>query len=125
MSDKEDFEQVKRLLEEIRNNQRTQLDRQAESLSIQKEQVRVFLEQQEKTQKIQDRAEAIQDKSAQIVNRARRLFPLVLAAIVALLPDDPAQSWSAHRILHVRRSVHVLGDAARQQKDLARLKRLL
>jgi cytochrome c-type biogenesis protein CcmH/NrfG len=97
MRNNEEFDQLRLLLEEIRNNQKTQLERQSESLSIQKEQFRVFLEQQEKTQKIQDRAEAIQDKSAQIVNRARRLFPLVLAAIVALLGYVTWLLWRIHR----------------------------
>ena len=60
MSDIEKLAQVARLLEEVRDNQRTQLERQAESLAIQKEQFQVFLKQQEKTNQLQDRAEAIQ-----------------------------------------------------------------
>ncbi len=85
MSDTTDFEQIRTLLEEIRNNQRTQLKHQAESLSIRKDQFRVFSEQQAKAQKIQDRAEAIQEKSAQILSFTRRFFPFMIAAIVVLL----------------------------------------
>ncbi|HLN97418.1 MAG TPA: hypothetical protein VK208_02950 [Pyrinomonadaceae bacterium] len=96
MNDKEEFEQIKRLLGEITDNQKAQLELHAESLSIQKQQFQVFVEQQEKTQRIQERAEAIQERSAQILNFARRFFPFVLAAIVLLLGYV---TWLLWRIL--------------------------
>ena len=85
MSDTEKLEQITRLLEEVRDNQRTQLERQAESLAIQKEQFQVFLKQQEKTSQLQDRAEAIQAKSSQLVTRVQRFVPLAMAAVVILI----------------------------------------
>ena len=85
MSDSEKLEQIARLLEEVRDNQRTQLERQAESLAIQKEQFQVFLKQQEKTSQLQDRAEAIQAKSSQLVTRVQRFVPFAMAAVVILI----------------------------------------
>ena len=85
MSDSEKLEQIARFLEEVRDNQRTQLERQAESLAIQKEQFQVFLKQQEKTSQLQDRAEAIQAKSSQVVTRVQRFVPLAMAAVVILI----------------------------------------
>ncbi len=84
MNHEAELKDIYKLLEEIRDNQKRQLEQQ-ESLAIQKEQVRVFLEHQEKAQRIQDRAESIQDRSAVILSRARRIFPFVLAAIAGLL----------------------------------------
>jgi hypothetical protein len=60
MSETETLERIARLLEEIRDGQRIQLERQTETLALQKEQF-------QRTQKLQDRAEAIQDRSAQLV----------------------------------------------------------
>jgi len=85
LSDSEKLEQIARFLEEVRDNQRTQLERQAESLAIQKEQFQVFLKQQEKTSQLQDRAEAIQAKSSQLVTRVQRFVPYAMAAVAVLI----------------------------------------
>ena len=85
MSDTEKLEQIARLLEQMLNNQKAQLERQEEALAIQKEQFQVFLKQAEKTAQIQARAEALQEKSAQMVNRAHKLTPLILIAVMALI----------------------------------------
>ena len=85
MNDTEKLERIARLLEEVRDNQKAQLERQAESLSLQKEQFQIFLKQHEKTAKIQDRAEAIQEKSSQLINRVRRFVPLAMAVIVVII----------------------------------------
>ena len=85
MGDTENLERIARLLEEVRENQKKQLEQQAESLAIQKEQFQVFLKQQEKTRQIQDRAEAVQEKGAQVVNLVRRFIPFALAAVVVLI----------------------------------------
>ena len=79
------LEQIARLLEEIRNNQAIQLERQAESLSLQREQYQVFLKQHEKTVHLQERAEAIQEKSAKLVNRIQRFVPFAIVAIFILI----------------------------------------
>jgi hypothetical protein len=85
LSDTEKLEQIAALLEEVRDNQRTQLERQAESLAIQKEQFQTFLKQQEKTSQLQDRAEAIQARSSQLVKGVQRFVPLVMAVVVLLI----------------------------------------
>lgn len=74
-----------RLLEEIRNNQKLQLERQAEALAIQKEQFEIFKKQMEQTQRLQDRAEKLQDKSAQIIGGARKVFIVVVPVLILLI----------------------------------------
>jgi hypothetical protein len=75
-------ESLIKLLEEIRDNQRIQLERQAESLSMQKTQY-------DRVDKIHDRAERIQDKSAMLVEGSRKLqkvfFPILVMLFVFLL----------------------------------------
>ena len=78
MSETETLERIARLLEEIRDGQRIQLERQTETLALQKEQF-------QRTQKLQDRAEAIQDRSAQLVGRVHRFVPFATAVVVILI----------------------------------------
>lgn len=85
MNDTERLEKIARLLEEVRDNQKVQIDRQAESLALQKEQYQVFLKQHEKTSRIQERAEAIQEKSSNLVNRIQRFVPFAIAAVFVLV----------------------------------------
>ena len=85
MSDTEELERITRLLEEIRENQKTQLERQAESLSLQKEQYQVVLKQHGRAMQIQERVEAVQEKSARLVTTIRRFVPFGLAAVVVLI----------------------------------------
>jgi hypothetical protein len=73
------------LLKEIRDNQKLQLERQAEALAIQKEQFEIFKKQMEQTQRIQDRAEKLQDKSAQIIGGARKVFVVVVPILFLLI----------------------------------------
>ena len=85
MNNSEELGRAIRLLEEIRDNQRAHLERQAEVLALQKEQFQLFRTQHEKAQVIQDRAAALQEKSADLVERGRKLFVIVLPIIAALL----------------------------------------
>ena len=78
MSETEKLERIARLLEEIRDGQKLQLERQADTLALQKEQF-------QRTQKLQERAEAIQDRSAQLVGRLHRVMPIVLAVVAILI----------------------------------------
>jgi len=56
-----DSETTSRLLEEIRNNQKLQLERQAESLDMQRRQLSLVEKQMERAEKIQDRAGELQE----------------------------------------------------------------
>lgn len=78
MSDAEKLDRIARLLEEIRDGQKTQLERQADALALQKEQF-------ERTHKLQERAEAIQDRSARLVGRVQRFVPFAMAVVVILI----------------------------------------
>ena len=85
MSDADQLDRIARLLEEVRDNQRAQIERQAESLAIQSAQHQAFLAQHEKTAKIQQRAEALQDRSATLINMMRRVVPFALAFVLLLI----------------------------------------
>lgn len=78
-------QQLIRLLEEIRDNQRQQIERQAEALSLQREQVALVQRQHERAERIQDRAEQIQNKSAQIVAVSRKATFVILPLIIVLI----------------------------------------
>ncbi len=80
-----DVRQLIRLLEEIRDNQRAQLERQAESLALQREQFALVQKQTERAERLQDRAEDMQAKGAQLVAGARKAMAVVIPIIVALL----------------------------------------
>lgn len=80
-----DIQRLISVLEEIRDNQRLQLERQAEALSLQREQFALVQKQHERAERIQDRAEAIQAKSAQLVAGSRKVFAVVLPIIIVLV----------------------------------------
>jgi cytochrome c-type biogenesis protein CcmH/NrfG len=85
MSEADQLERIARLLEEVRNDQRTQIERQLESLAIQKVQYEAVVAQQGKTAQLQQRAEAIQERSARIVRRIQRVVPVMLVIVFALI----------------------------------------
>ncbi len=85
MDDDGTLKRVASLLEEIRDNQNIQLERQAEALTLQKQQFELVREQYTKTLRIQDRAEALQNKSAQIVAASRKILMVVIPVIAVLL----------------------------------------
>jgi len=80
-----DLKQLVRVLEEIRDNQRAQLERQAESLALQREQFALVQKQAERAERLQDRAEDMQVKGAQLVAGARKAMAVVIPVIVGLL----------------------------------------
>jgi cytochrome c-type biogenesis protein CcmH/NrfG len=85
MSEADQLERIARLLEEVRNDQRTQIERQLESLAIQKAQYEAVVARQGKTAQLQQRAEAIQERSARIVRRIQRVVPVMLVIVFALI----------------------------------------
>lgn len=74
-----------RLLEEIRDNQRVQLERQAEALALQREQFTLMRQQFERAERLQGLAEAIQARSAQLVAAGRRAMAVILPIVLALV----------------------------------------
>jgi hypothetical protein len=85
VSEQHDPDQWLRLLEEIRDNQRLQLERQAEALALQREQYEIVKQQFNRAESIQKRAEVIQEKSAQLVEKSRKAFMIILPVIGVLI----------------------------------------
>lgn len=73
------------LLEEIRGNQRLQIERQTEALALQKEQFDMVRKQFERTERLQTRAEELQNKSAQLVASSRGVLKFIIPVIILLL----------------------------------------
>jgi hypothetical protein len=84
MSDS-DVQRVMTVLEEIRNNQKLQLERQAEALALQREQFALVQKQAERVERIQDRAEQLQARGAQIVSKSRWIVAIALPAVILLI----------------------------------------
>jgi hypothetical protein len=74
------------LLREIRDNQRVQLERQAEALAMQREQFEMAKRQLDRAERINERAESIQARSASMVTFGKRLLWVVLALLAILFP---------------------------------------
>src|SRR5437868_10579167 len=73
------------LLQEIRDDQRLQLERQAEALTLQREQFGLVQKSQERAEKLQTRAEAMQDRSAQMIARSRKALAFVVPLVVLVV----------------------------------------
>ena len=83
-----DAARIASLLQEIRDAQRLQLERQAEALALQRDQFALVQKSQERAEKLQTRAEAMQDRSAQMIARSRKalafVVPLVVLVVIVL-----------------------------------------
>lgn len=80
----QEAQQLSSILKEIRDNQKLQLDHQAEALALQREHHALIQRQTERHERLQDRAETIQAKGAQLMTVARKTL-FVLLPIVTLL----------------------------------------
>jgi t-SNARE complex subunit (syntaxin) len=85
VNDSEKLDRMVRLLEELRDNQRTQLERQGEALALQKQQVEMVREQHEKAVQLQDRAGAIQETSARLITRIQKFVPMAMVIVIILI----------------------------------------
>jgi hypothetical protein len=81
----DDSDRVAALLREIRDNQATQLARQAEALELQRRQFELVREQAERAARLQDRAEELQARGFGIMKTARRSLAIVLPVVILLV----------------------------------------
>ncbi|HEV2607335.1 MAG TPA: hypothetical protein VGT79_05055 [Xanthomonadaceae bacterium] len=84
------------LLREIRDQQRVQLERQAEAMALQREQVAMVRQQLERAERIQTRAEALQGRAGKAV-RVIIWVALPLVVILVLLVIASTFSAFLHR----------------------------
>lgn len=73
------------LLRDIRDQQRVQLERQAEALAMQREQCELVKRQFERAERMHERAEQLQERSAHVVAFARKLLWVILPLILFLV----------------------------------------
>lgn len=81
----EDVAKIVRLLEEIRDNQRLQLERQSEVLVLQRRSMDKADAGIADARNLQDRAERIQERSHSLLKAGRAFFYTVLAIVGVLL----------------------------------------
>ena len=81
----EDAKRVIALLEELREGQKLQLERQLEALELQRRQFAAMQEQFARAERIQGKAELLQDRGARLVQGARKVFMVVVPIIVVLI----------------------------------------
>jgi uncharacterized membrane protein (DUF106 family) len=85
MNDQDVSQRMVRILEEMRDNQKVQLERQAEALALQRDTFALIQKQADRTERIQDRAEQIQARSAQMIGAGRKVMAVVLPLIIVLV----------------------------------------
>ncbi|HLF96143.1 MAG TPA: hypothetical protein VI457_03285 [Methylococcaceae bacterium] len=73
------------LLEEIRDNQRLQIERQTEVLTLLREQFEQVEKQFDRNQRLQTRAEELQSQSARLVAGSLNVVKIAIPIIVMLL----------------------------------------
>lgn len=73
------------ILQQIRDNQKLQLERQAEALALQREHAAMVRQQAERHDRIQDRAEQIQARGAELMTVARKSLFILLPLVTVLI----------------------------------------
>ena len=80
-----DAQRLTELLTEIRDDQRLQLQRQAEALAVQREQAEIAKRQFERAEKIQQRAAVIICELRSWITAARRTVLVVVPVLLVLI----------------------------------------
>ena len=80
-----DQEPLRRVLEEIRDDQRSLLAQNQQMLDQAKEQFELVKRQHERAERIQERAEALQSRGEFLVGGARKAFIVIIPILIALL----------------------------------------
>jgi CHASE3 domain sensor protein len=83
--EQQELARIVELLEEIRDNQATQLARQAEALAMQQQQYELVRVQSERAARLQDRAEELQARGMGIMKTARGTLAIVLPIVIVLI----------------------------------------
>ena len=73
------------VLREIRDQQRLQLERQAEALALQRQQYEMYKQQFDRAERLQDRAEALQARHAKALVFARVVLWIAVPALALLI----------------------------------------
>jgi len=85
MVDEDDRNRIVQLLEEVRDNQQMQLERQAEAFALQKQQRELPDSRMEQAEKLQDREEFLHKRNSRALNIFHAFIFSVLAVVGVLL----------------------------------------
>ena len=78
-------ESLQKLLQEIRDDQRSLLAQNQQMLDQSREQFELVKRQYERSERIQDRAEALQSRGEFLVGGAKKAFIVIIPILIALL----------------------------------------
>jgi hypothetical protein len=81
----DDAKRLAAAVEELRDGQKLQIERQLEALDLQRQLFAIVQNQAARTERIQDKAELLQDRSAKLVQGSRRFVVVLVPVIVALI----------------------------------------
>ena len=80
-----EIQKLTAILEEVRDNQKNQLERQIEALTLQREHFSIVQRQAERAEVLQQRAEELQRRGGQLITIARTAVLVLLPIILLLL----------------------------------------
>ena len=78
-------EEPRRVLEEIRDDQRVLLEHSRQMLELAQTQLDIVKRQFDRAQQLQDRAEALQSRGEGLISGARKAFYVIIPVLIALL----------------------------------------
>jgi hypothetical protein len=81
MAEEGESAKIVQLLEEIRDNQRLQLERQAEAISLQKQQRELVDSRMAQATSLQDRAERLEERKS----RALKVFRIFIFSVLSIV----------------------------------------
>ena len=93
----DDTQRIAAALEELRDGQKLQIERQLESLELQRQQFAIVQNQAARTERIQTKAELLQDRGAKLVQGSRKFMMIIVPVIVALIVYV---SWLIFKLRH-------------------------
>jgi uncharacterized membrane protein (DUF106 family) len=77
--------EIAKLLEQIRDLQQVQIERQTELLEAQREHMARYKSHLDRVERINAKAESIQDRGASLVGMARKALSVILIIVVFLI----------------------------------------
>lgn len=81
----DDVKRIVAALEELRDGQKLQIERQLEALELQRQQFAILQDQAGRVERIQYKAELLQDCSAKLVQGCRRFVVALVPVVIALI----------------------------------------
>ena len=93
----DDAKRIAAAIEELRDGQKLQIERQLEALELQRQQFAILQNQAARAERIQAKAELLQDRGAKLVQGSRTFVMVLVPVVVALIVYV---SWLIFKLRH-------------------------